>query len=52
MNVIKFFVDYAPEENCKNPDTYGEICVKCGECGRKFDEQGVLEEQEAKNDKP
>ena len=28
-------LDYSVTENCKHPDlTYGEICVKCGECGR------------------
>ena len=44
--VIKVFVDYAPEENCKSPDTCGEICVKCGECGRKFDDKGVMIDDE------
>jgi hypothetical protein len=29
-------LDYAPSSECSNPDTYGEICVKCGQCGRKF----------------
>ena len=29
--------DYAPTKDCNNPDTYGEICVKCNQCGR-FDE--------------
>ena len=28
-------LDYSPIKNCKHPElTYGEICVKCGECGR------------------
>ena len=28
-------IDYAPVKDCKHPEwTYGEICVKCGECGR------------------
>jgi len=27
--------DYRPTKDCKHPElTYGEICVKCGECGR------------------
>lgn len=27
--------DYPPTKNCKHPEwTYGELCVKCGECGR------------------
>lgn len=28
--------DYGISENCVNPDSYGVICVKCGECGRTF----------------
>lgn len=28
-------IDYSPIKGCKHPEwTYGEICVKCGECGR------------------
>ncbi len=28
-------IDYPPVKECKHPEwTYGEICVKCGECGR------------------
>ena len=27
-------IDYPPTKDCKNPDTYGEICVKCNDCGR------------------
>jgi ssDNA-binding Zn-finger/Zn-ribbon topoisomerase 1 len=31
----KVIIDYAPTKKCKHPEwTYGEICVKCGECGR------------------
>ena len=27
--------DYPPTKKCKHPEwTYGELCVKCGECGR------------------
>ena len=28
-------------KNCKNPDSYGEICVRCNKCGRfdKYAEQ-------------
>lgn len=29
--------DYKPAPNCRNSDSYGIICVKCGKCGRKFD---------------
>lgn len=35
------FIDYAPCESCNNPDTFGMICVKCGECGREFNDSGV-----------
>lgn len=44
--IRRMFVDYAPCEKCTNPDTYGEICVKCGACGRKFDDKGVLIDNE------
>jgi hypothetical protein len=28
-------ISRAPTKNCKHPeDTYGEICVKCNDCGR------------------
>lgn len=27
-------VDIGVTENCKNPDSYGVICVWCNECGR------------------
>ena len=45
-NIRRMFVDYAPCEKCTNPDTYGMICVKCGACGRKFDDKGVLIDDE------
>lgn len=33
--MVTVVFDYAPIKKCKHPDwTYGEICVKCGECGR------------------
>lgn len=31
------FIDYGIDKNCNNDATMGMICVKCGECGRKFD---------------
>lgn len=37
----KFLVDYMICKECKNPDTFGVTCYKCGECGRKFVE-GIL----------
>ena len=33
-NSFGIHLDYAPSENCDNPDTYGYICVKCNHCGR------------------
>ena len=32
MEAIHF--DYKPMAGCKNPDSYGEICVKCNKCER------------------
>lgn len=36
-------------ENCKNPESYGTICVKCNQCGR-FDvtENGCKSEMQSK----
>ena len=34
------FYDYGVSQNCNNPDSFGEVCVKCGNCGRIFDECG------------
>jgi hypothetical protein len=34
-------IDFSVTRECKHPEwTYGEICVKCGECGR-FDKDYV-----------
>ena len=34
-------IDIGVAKNCKNPDSYGEICVRCNKCGRfdKYAEQ-------------
>lgn len=32
----ELLVDYMPCRECRNPYTYGVICVKCGKCGRIF----------------
>lgn len=40
---IMMFVDYAPCKECKNPDTFGMTCVKCGYCGRKFNASGICQ---------
>lgn len=34
------FIDYIPYSECSNNETFGTICVKCGRCGRKFNEYG------------
>lgn len=31
-----YHVSYKVSPNCSNPYSYGCICVKCGACGRKF----------------
>ena len=43
---VKIFVDYEPSKNCCNDDAYGELCVKCGKCGRKFT-AGILQKEGA-----
>ena len=40
LDDIFMHVDYAPCKECNNPDTFGMICVKCGECGRQFNGNG------------
>lgn len=27
-------IDISVSSNCKNPESYGEICVRCNKCGR------------------
>ena len=36
------FVDYRTVEWCRNPDTWDGLCMKCGDCGRKFTDDGIL----------
>ncbi len=38
MNII---IDYSIAEECCNIDTI-YTCYKCGECGRKFDDDGYM----------
>lgn len=37
----KVHIDYMVAKECKNPESYFSICVKCGQCGRKF-ENGIM----------
>ena len=38
-------IDIGVTENCKNPDSYGMICVWCNECGR-FDNEPLPTEED------
>lgn len=38
---LRIHIDYGVSEKCNNPHSHGEICVKCGECGREFNEKGL-----------
>ena len=38
----KVHIDYMVAKECKNPESYFAVCVKCGQCGRKFDEHGIM----------
>lgn len=38
----KVHIDYMVSKECENPESYFSICVKCGQCGRKFDENGIM----------
>ena len=44
------YIDYVVSDDCTNEDSFFEVCVKCGRCGRKFDEDGVLIEEDEKNE--
>lgn len=39
-------IDIGVSENCKNPDSYGVICVGCNECGRFNNESLPTEEDD------
>ena len=39
-------VSYYRHQECKNEElSYGFICYKCGKCGRKFNEYGIMIQQ-------
>lgn len=40
--VSKPMADYVQGEHCSNPYAWGNICAKCGACGRRFDKRGVI----------
>ena len=29
---------------CKNPQSYGSVCVRCGACGRQFRNEELIKE--------
>lgn len=35
------FVDYAIAVECNNEEAWN-LCYKCGKCGRKFDDDGIM----------
>ena len=39
---MTFFVDYVTAKTCKNSDAVYELCLKCGRCGREFDDNGIM----------
>ena len=40
---MMFFVDYACADQCCNQENEMKIiCHKCGKCGRKFNDSGVM----------
>ena len=39
-----YFVEYRPSKNCCNRESYGQICLKCERCGRRF-EDGWLQKE-------
>ena len=41
LKMGKVHIDYMVSKECKNPESYFSICVKCGQCGRKF-ENGIM----------
>ena len=40
--------DYEISNDCCNEDSFGEVCLKCGQCGRKF-VNGMLQKDGADN---
>lgn len=32
-----YHVSVKPTAECQNPSSYGVICVRCGQCGKRFD---------------
>ena len=39
IRITGIHIDYDVSPDCVNPDSYGEICVRCGRCGRKFSKE-------------
>lgn len=36
-NLLYYHSDSRISKRCQNVESYGVICIKCGRCGRKFD---------------
>ncbi len=49
LNEIIFY-DYEISNDCCNEDSFGCVCLKCGQCGRKF-ANGMLQKEGADNGK-
>jgi len=41
--------DYEISDDCCNEDSFGYVCLKCGQCGRKF-ANGMLQKEGADNE--
>ena len=40
ITVGKIHYNYSPSKNCVNGISHEGICIKCGKCGRMFDDEG------------
>ena len=51
---MKAHIDFEPIEDCRNPDSYGMICVKCNRCerfGETTTENAIISILKSKNKK-
>ena len=40
-SMAKIFIDYTRAIECEE-ETFGYMCYKCGKCGRKFNDYGIM----------